>query len=371
MTIEERSGDDENSWAYETIDEFLEDLAGAYPLNGSDLICVDRGTVKLVRLLDSVAGTPATVLLSGESGVGKEVFARYLHEKSKVADGPFVAINCAAIPASLLESELFGHEKGAFSGAVKTHLGVFERAQNGTLLLDEISEMPLELQAKLLRVIQERQLVRVGGTNPINIKIRIVATTNRDLERYVEEGSFRRDLYYRLSVFPLVIPPLRDRRKDIVPLANFHARHFGDAYGQRVIGYSKEAMKLLRAYDYPGNVRELVNIVQRALILAPLDGTITAEHIVFHNTAEVTEAVQRFAADTNKGEVTFKVGERSLTEVRRDMILATLRHFQGNRSKAADVLGVSARTIRNKLAQYRGLGIDLEGIDIDQDDDEE
>jgi len=364
---------DEGSWGYETIDEFLDDLASAAPLSsGADVICVDRSMVKLLRLMDSVAGTPATVLLNGESGVGKEVFARYIHEKSKHAKGPFEAINCAAIPASLLESELFGHEKGAFSGALKTHHGVFERAENGTLLLDEVTEMPLELQSKLLRVLQERQIVRVGGSHPISLNIRIVATTNRDIEAFVNEGGFRRDLYYRLSVFPLTIPPLRDRRKDIIPLANFYARHFGEAYGQRVIGYSKEALKKLKQHSYPGNVRELVNIVQRALILAPRNGTITEEHILFQNDTDVLTAVKRFAADTlevKRGQLSFKVGEQSLTEVRRDMILATLRHYDGNRSKAAEVLGVSTRTIRNKLAQYRALGIELDGIDEDPSDD--
>ncbi|QED28642.1 sigma-54-dependent Fis family transcriptional regulator [Microvenator marinus] len=360
----------ESSWDYDSIDDFLNDLSGAViNESGIDVISVDPAMQRVIRLLDSVAGTPATVLLSGESGVGKEVFARYIHERSQVSNGPFIAINCAAIPESLLESELFGHEKGAFSGAVRTHQGVFERAHKGTLLLDEISEMPIELQAKLLRVIQERQITRVGGSKPIDIDIRIVATTNREMDDWVNKGGFRRDLFYRISVFPVTIPPLRDRRGDILPLANFYARHFAEAYGQRVIGYSKQAMKKLRRHTYPGNVRELVNIVQRALILAPHNGTIEEEHIVFQDTAETIDAIKSFAHDTleiQKDQLAFKVGEQSLTEVRRDMILATLRHFDGNRSKAAEVLGVSTRTIRNKLAQYRALGVDLAGIDEEE-----
>lgn len=321
----------------------------------------DPATRRVLSVADSVAATPATVLLSGESGVGKEVFARYIHDRSNRRKQAFVAINCAAIPESLLESELFGHEKGAFSGAVKQHRGVFEQADKGTLLLDEVTEMPLELQAKLLRVLQERKVRRLGGTHDVEVDIRIIATTNRDLKEYVEAGSFRRDLYYRLCVFPLAIPPLRDRPGDIDALFEHYVAQFAQAFEKSIAGIDDGARKKLQTYAFPGNVRELVNIVQRAIILCPDGERIRAEHITFETTEAMLETVQEFGADPSEvdtGEVRFKVGETPLTEVRRVIILETLKHYDGNRTEAAAALGLTTRTIRNKLRDYRERGGD-------------
>lgn len=320
----------------------------------------DPVTGRLLSLADSVAGTPATVLLSGESGVGKEVFARYIHFRSPRKQRPFVAINCAAIAESLLESELFGHEKGAFSGAVKQHRGVFEQANKGTLLLDEISEMPLDLQPKLLRVLQERVVRRVGASKDIDVDIRVIATTNRDLLEFVDEGHFRRDLYYRLSVFPIEIPPLRERKKDIPKLAVHYTRQLSRAFDREIDGLTDEALTRLEEYPFPGNVRELVNVVQRAIILAGDAPKIGVEHLAFETTQEVLDSVRGLAIDEDEDStVSFKVGETPLTEVRRLVILETLRHYDGNRSRTAEALGVSARTIRNKIKQYRELGIEV------------
>ncbi len=321
----------------------------------------DPKTKRLLSLADSVASTPATVLLSGESGVGKEVFARYIHSRSPRKARPFVAINCAAIAESLLESELFGHEKGAFSGAVKQHKGVFEQADNGTLLLDEISEMPLDLQSKLLRVLQERTIRRVGGTKDIPVDIRVIATTNRDLLGYVDEGHFRRDLYYRLSVFPIEIPPLRERPGDIPVLAEHYARKLSAAFDREVTGLTDGALERLADYPFPGNVRELVNVIQRAIILAGDADELGVEHLAFETTQEVLDSVRELAIEEEEEDptVSFTVGETPLTEVRRLVILETLRHYDGNRSRTAEALGVSARTIRNKIKQYRELGIDV------------
>lgn len=318
----------------------------------------DPATRRLLSVADSVAATPATVLLSGESGVGKEVFARYIHAHSSRDRGPFVAINCAAIAESLMESELFGHEKGAFSGAIKQHTGVFEQAEGGTLLLDEITEMPLELQSKLLRVLQERKVRRVGATKDISVDIRIIATTNRDLLEYVDEGHFRRDLYYRLSVFPLAIPPLRDRPKDIPPLVAHYVAKLAEAFEKKIEGVSTEAMARLQSYPFPGNVRELVNVVQRAIILCGSSATIEKEHLAFETTTEMLEEVEEYSAEKSddSAEVSFKVGAQPLTEVRRVIIMETLRLYKGNRSKTAEALGLTTRTIRNKLRDYRERG---------------
>ena len=320
----------------------------------------DPATKRVLSVADSVAATPATVLLSGESGVGKEVFARYIHARSPRYSGPFVAINCAAVPENLLESEFFGHERGAFSGAVKQHQGVFEQANQGTLLLDEVSEMPLDLQAKLLRVLQERKIRRVGGTKDLAVDVRVIATTNRDLLQYVEEGGFRRDLYYRLSVFPLAIPPLRDRPKDIEVLVRHYVSTFAEAFGKDVRGVTAAAMKQLREHPFPGNVRELVNVVQRGIILCGDAKEIDVDHLIFETTDEFLEQMSEFGTEESELSeaelMSFKVGRQPLTEIRRIVILETLKHYQGNRSRAAEALGLSTRTIRNKLREYREKG---------------
>jgi two-component system response regulator FlrC len=345
------------------------------PENPWPVIMADPVSTRVLAMAESVASTPATVLLTGESGVGKEVFARFIHRNSRRANGPFVAINCAAIPEQLLESELFGHEKGAFSGAVKQHQGVFERANDGTLLLDELTEMPLELQAKLLRVIQEREVTRVGGTKSFKVDIRIIATTNRDLMKYVDEGNFRRDLYYRINVFPLAIPPLRERRGDIEPLFRFYLGKLSRIFNKQVEGITEAAVEKLRRYPFPGNVRELVNVAERAIIICGESPIIEADHILIESSDELvdrfrtaaqaevaradSEASEISEADDEEAKLTFKVGAEALTDVRRVIILETLRQFDGNRTKTAESLGVSVRTIRNKLKQYRELGEDV------------
>ncbi len=237
---------------------------------------------KIVELAKKVAETDATVLLIGESGTGKEVLARFIHENSKRSKGNFVAVNCAAIPSNLLESEMFGYEKGAFSGAIKSHPGRFEQANHGTLLLDEISEMPLELQAKLLRVIQEKIIDRIGGTEPINVDVRIICTTNRNIEEEVKEGNFREDLYYRISVFPIKIPPLRERKEEIPELAKFFLRKFSYKFNKNIENISRSAIELFLNYPWPGNIRELQNVIERAVVLAEKE-EITPNEIFLHN----------------------------------------------------------------------------------------
>ncbi|AEA33918.1 sigma-54-dependent transcriptional regulator [Hippea maritima] len=236
----------------------------------------------IITLAQKVAQTDATVLLIGESGTGKEVLARYIHSISSRAKGNFIAVNCAAIPQNLLESEMFGYEKGAFSGAAKSHPGKFEQANRGTILLDEISEMPLELQAKLLRVIQEKTIDRIGSTTPIKVDVRIICTTNRDIEEEVKNGNFREDLYYRISVFPIKIPPLRQRKEEIPELINFFIRKFSNQFNKNVIGIKEDAIEILINYPWPGNIRELQNVIERAVVLTEKN-YITKDEIFLHN----------------------------------------------------------------------------------------
>jgi two-component system, response regulator FlrC len=304
-------------------------------------VAEDPRTIEVLNLAARVAKSSATVLLTGESGSGKEMFARYLHASSTRAAGPFIAINCAAIPESLLEATLFGHERGAFTGAAQSQPGKFEQSNGGTLLLDEISEMPLALQAKLLRVLQEREVERVGGRKPIPLDLRILATTNCDLQEMVGEGGFREDLFYRLNVFPLHIPPLRDRPRDILPLA----RHFAARIAaENNLRFSAEAEALLRSHAWPGNVRELENTVQRALILATGDVVVAADIVL----SAATPRVQPLPIEAPVTDI--KTRER-------DHILATLKDVGGSRKRAVQRLGISERTLRYKLQQYR-----LEGV---------
>lgn len=328
----------------------------SYPV----MIYGDQKTEKLLCLAESVARTPSTVLLRGESGVGKEVMARFIHRESPRADKPFVAINCAALPPSLLESELFGHNKGAFSGAHKEHVGVFERADGGTLLLDEVTEMPMELQAKLLRVVQERKVCRVGGTKERAVDIRIIATTNRDLKSYVDDGEFRADLYYRLNVFPLHMAPLRERRDDIAPLVRYHLGKIAATTHPGLRGLTHDAMCKLKSYTYPGNVRELLNILQRAVIMAGRADLVDVEHLLFEtNIACMTSYASDDDAshDAPEHTVTTLAGDDPLEDVQREVILNALARFNGNRTQTARALGVSVRTIRNKIRTYREQGI--------------
>lgn len=303
------------------------------------IITQNEKMLKVLQLAENVAASDATVLIHGESGTGKELLARFLHEKSPKNKGPFVAVNCAALPDNLLESELFGHEKGAFTGAATQKKGKFELAHGGTLLLDEISEMALSLQAKLLRVIQERVVDRVGGTKPVPIDIRIVATTNRDMRRLVSEERFREDLYYRINVFPLKVPPLRERVDDIATLA----WHFISRYGNKTTQIEPEAVRRLEECPWHGNIRELENIIQRAILLAG-DRSINESHLFFNENPEEDEAKQRKSTSFNVG--------MSVWEAEKELILKTLERYEDNRSKAAETLGITARTLRNKLKEY-------------------
>jgi two-component system, response regulator FlrC len=365
------------------------------PAPAEGVVAADPRTTDTLLLAARVARTDATVLLTGESGVGKEVFARYIHEQSprggKTADknagktaGPFVAINCAAIPDQLLEATLFGYEKGAFTGAQAAQAGKFEQAHGGTLLLDEISEMPLALQAKLLRVLQEREVERVGGKKPIAIDIRVLATSNRDMLSEVRAGRFREDLYYRLNVFPLAIPALRERPGDIVPIARHVLARLAVSV-RKTASFAAEAEARLQAYAWPGNVRELENVVQRALILADGD-VVGANDLILSGSASdapriavspaltyedsaaglVPRAIvgsssvpTSFAEPSNTATaqaVSAPQSPANMKDLERAHILDTLASVGGSRKKAVAVLGISERTLRYKLAQYRDEG---------------
>ncbi|WP_428567595.1 MAG: sigma 54-interacting transcriptional regulator [Solidesulfovibrio sp. DCME] len=333
---------------------------------------------RVLALARQVAKSKATVLISGESGTGKEMFARYLHASSDRSEGPFVAINCAALPEHLLESELFGHEKGAFTGAIARKMGKFELASGGTILLDEISEMDLGLQAKLLRVLQESEFDRVGGTETVQVDVRVLATTNRRLEEAVAEGKFRQDLYYRLNVIPLKLPALRDRGEDVPRLALFFVEKYRKAYNLPRLAFSQDAKEWLVGYDWPGNVRELQNLMERAVLLAGagpirkahflLDGenwqeepALEAEAATAEDEAEEAEAFDpAAAARLFDGAPAPGTGEVVPLEVmERHMIIKSLDRTEGNRTQAAQLLGISVRTLRNKLNEYRKLGIDV------------
>ncbi len=309
----------------------------------SDVVAEDPRTLTLLSLAKKVAVTSVTVMLTGESGSGKEVLARFIHRHSPRASKPFVAINCAAIPENLLEATLFGHEKGSFTGASQAQAGKFEQANGGTLLLDEISEMPLGLQAKLLRVLQEREVERIGGSRPVRLDIRLIATSNRNMPVYVQEGRFREDLYYRLNVFPLEILPLRDRPQDILPLAQRILDKSARA-GQPRCALAESAERHLERYSWPGNVRELENVIQRATILA--SGLIEAIHL---NLPASSAGENRPGKLSGKEELPL----RDIKSLEREHILQTLAAVNGSRKLAVEKLGISERTLRYKLQQYR------------------
>ena len=325
----------------------------AQPSQAEGVIAADPRTRNLLALAARVAKTEATVLLTGESGTGKEVFARHIHSQSPRHGAPFVAINCAAIPENLLEATLFGHEKGSFTGAQAAQAGKFEQAEGGTLLLDEISEMPLALQAKLLRVLQEREVERVGGKKPIPLDIRVLATSNRDMVKEVAAGRFREDLYYRLNVFPLQIPALRERPADIVPLA----RHFAVHHGSPAARFAAAAEALLAAHAWPGNVRELENAVQRALILAGGD-TVATEHLQLSIQFSPPPEMPQWPAakEEIKAVLPPQAAPSNMRDLERQHILETLATVNGSRKRAVELLGISERTLRYKLQQYRTAG---------------
>jgi two-component system response regulator FlrC len=315
-------------------------------------VVVDATTRALYALAARVATTDCTVLISGESGTGKEVLARFIHDRSPRASQAFVAINCAAIPENMLEAMLFGYERGAFTGAHNAHAGKFEQAQGGTLLLDEITEMPLSLQAKLLRVLQEREVERLGARAMLSLDVRVLATTNRDLRAEVKAGRFREDLYYRLCVFPMAIPALRDRRDDVLPLA-MRMLEVRSQPGQRIPALSADAAQLLLAYTWPGNIRELDNLLQRAMILAN-GPVIEAPHVRFEVLREVAVLPRAQAAVVEFG----KALRGSLRATESRILMDALRGGQSRR-EVAQQLGISPRTLRYKLAQLRSAGLDV------------
>ncbi|WP_205201968.1 sigma-54-dependent transcriptional regulator [Azonexus hydrophilus] len=325
------------------------------------VIAEDVASRDMFAMARRVAQTDATVLLTGESGVGKEVVARFIHQNSARSKGPFVAINCAAIPDSLLEATLFGYEKGAFTGAQQAQPGKFEQAQNGTLLLDEVTEMPLGLQAKLLRVLQEREVERVGGKKPVALDIRIIATSNREMQEAVARGVFREDLYYRLNVFPVAIPALRERPLDILPIARHFMVEHGARFGRNGMVLSKQAECALTGYHWPGNVRELENVMQRALILAPGE-QIEAGHLnlpVSTVAADVQapgETVAVPAAQAEEVVAVSAVEAGNVKDIEREHILKVLAEVGGSRKLAVERLGISVRKLRYKLQEYREAG---------------
>src|SRR6185312_9333536 len=325
--------------------ELIAAVLAAVADDNRPMVVRDPSMQAIIGMADQIAPSDASILITGESGAGKEVVARYVHQKSRRAAKPFISVNCAAIPENLLESELFGHEKGAFTGAVARRIGKFEEANGGTLLLDEISEMDLRLQAKLLRAIQEREIVRIGSNGPVKVDTRILATSNRNMEDTVKAGKFREDLYFRLNVVKLVLPPLRDRPNDIDVLAGHFAKVCAEENGQPYRPITPKALGLLRAHRWPGNVRELENCVHRAVLLA--------------NGDELDEAAIMLADEAlaaGPGSTGGLVG-RTVADVERDLIIDTLKHTFGNRTHAAKILGISIRTLRNKLNIYVQDGV--------------
>jgi two-component system response regulator FlrC len=327
--------------------------------SGDDFVAADPMTQKLKQIAKKLAQSDASVLITGESGSGKEVLARYIHQQSPRAQGPFIAINCAAIPESMLEATLFGYEKGAFTGAVKSMPGKFEQAQKGTLFLDEVGEMNFDVQSKLLRVLQEREVERLGGEKTIALDVRVLSATNIQFEQAIKDHKFREDLFYRLNVFPMHLPPLRERSQDIVPIAlRLIARHCG---GKKVLpSLATEAQARLVAYNWPGNIRELDNVVQRALVLSSGD-TITADDILidarslWQEDTTVLDTVEDTALDDAVPMVMQDLKQQEI-----DLILKTLKANAGNRARTADILQLSPRTLRYKLAKLRDAGYDVE-----------
>jgi two-component system response regulator FlrC len=321
------------------------------PPAGDGLVYRDPAMFAVVQRAQRIARSDASVLVGGESGTGKEIIARYIHRSSPRAAGPFVAVNCAAIPEQLLESELFGHERGAFSGALGQRIGKLESAQNGTILLDEISEMDRRLQAKLLRALQEREIDRIGGRTPIRLNVRIIATTNRDLEQEVARQNFREDLYFRLNVVAIHIPSLRDRPMDIPALADHFIEKYRWESGRAPRQLSAAALNALMLHDWPGNVRELENTIHRALVL-------TADSVISARALEVGPP-SACVPVLETGDCTAGFIGRPLHLMERDVIIGTLRVTSGNRTRTASMLGLSIRALRNKISLYAAQGIEV------------
>ena len=325
------------------------------------LIFTSPAMTKVIGMADQIAPSDASVMITGESGTGKEVIARYIHKKSKRSGNTMISVNCAAIPENLLESELFGYEKGAFTGAVARRIGKFEEADGGTILLDEISEMDLRLQAKLLRVLQEREVDRVGGNKPVKVNIRVLATSNRNMQDEVKKGTFREDLYFRLNVITVSMPSLRDRLQDIKPLAEHFIEKYSKANGVAVRKLSEAALAKLSQYHWPGNVRELENTMHRTVLLAT--GSIIEPDAIMlqgmiEQAAEVSVAATAGSTKPSSGNTGGLVG-RTVDSVEQELIIDTLSYCLGNRTHAANILGISIRTLRNKLKQYGEHGVPI------------
>ena len=324
----------------------------------SKIITQDRQMQELINLAKTVAQSKATVLIQGESGTGKELLAQLIHESSSRSNRTFVAINCAAIPENLLESELFGYERGSFTGAINSKAGKFELANGGTLLLDEISEMDIKLQAKLLRVLQEGEVDRIGGRRPVSVDVRIIATTNRNLAECVKQGTFREDLFYRLNVVNLKVPSLCERTGDVKSLAENFIRLYASRNNKPISGISHEALAILESHNWPGNVRELENVIERAVITAQgmlvQSKDISIERRAVSKTIDLTDV--KLSQSSNKN--SWSPGE-TLNDIERTVILQALQYHNGNRTHTARALGISIRTLRNKLSDYRKLGLQV------------
>ncbi|MCH8871491.1 sigma-54-dependent Fis family transcriptional regulator [candidate division KSB1 bacterium] len=313
----------------------------------NDMVGQDEKINEVYHLIDAVADTSASVLITGESGTGKELVARAIHQKSSRLKGPFIAINCSALPRDILENELFGHEKGAFTGALKEKPGCFEMADGGTLFLDEIGEMPNDTQTKLLRVLEEMSFRRLGGTKEVTVDVRVVAATNREIQKAIKNGLLREDLYFRLSVMEIELPSLRERMSDLLPLINEFLKIFNERNKKEVKGFSPECLEVLRKYHWPGNIRELKNLVERTVILCEGD-TVELKHFPKHILA---------APQKKRGE-SIELG-RELQEIEKDVIFKTLKMTHNNKTKAAQILGISLKTMHNKLNKYYIEGDDL------------
>lgn len=333
--------------------EIIAEVLEAVSQDNHQVIHRDPALKAVIALADQIAPSEASVMITGESGTGKEIFARYIHHKSKRASNPFVALNCAAIPDNLLESELFGHEKGAFSGAIAQRIGKFEEADGGTILLDEISEMDIRLQAKLLRVIQEKEIVRLGGKGQVPVNVRILATSNRDLLATIEEGKFRQDLYFRLNVVNLTLPALRERPKDILALAEHFCEKFSKTYQSGPKYLSPAAKEKLNAHSWPGNVRELENTIHGAVVLSPEDMiSDTVIRITPPRIPQIPETTQ--ASQLNQFQAAQPLLGQTLASVERNLVLDTFRHCLGNQSSTAAILGITIADLKQKLDQYGG-----------------
>ncbi|THD62182.1 sigma-54 dependent transcriptional regulator [Phenylobacterium sp.] len=340
--------------------ELIAAVLAAVADDNRPMVVRDPSMQAVIAMADQIAPSDASILITGESGVGKEVIARHVHQKSRRAARPFISVNCAAIPENLLESELFGHEKGAFTGAVARRIGKFEEANGGTLLLDEISEMDARLQAKLLRAIQEREIDRVGGMKPVKVDIRILATSNRDLAQAVRDGVFREDLLYRLNVVNLRIPSLRDRPGDVLALAEFFIKKYARANGMPERPLSAEAKRRLAVHRWPGNVRELENAMHRAVLMA--SGPEIEEDAIRLPDGQPLSSVDPGARAAQVASLAAETASRSyvgqtVAAVEQQLIIDTLEHCLGNRTHAANILGISIRTLRNKLKEYTDAGI--------------